>query len=227
MMRRVPWENLYWDGIDPELVGAVQLASTHDEETLEPSMKLMVEQIQKSVKERGFKVEEFWVTRMELDPDAAKDIAATTTTSSAAAASKDTKIPNSNNKPAASSLPQPSSSSSSALSAPPNDVTVAKAAADDAKTKINSGDQNSSNNQATDKSSSSASPPPAEALSAYRLDELVIFRLWHEDVFFGARASGKANPGEKNCDYYFHKSGVFVKCTDWTTTDEMFAMDEE
>jgi len=209
------WEGLYWDGFDPELVGAIALASANDEEGLEKSLKTMVELIQKSVKERGFKLEEFFVTRMELEPDVRKDVTATTSTASA-----DVKIPN----------------KSSSLAASSGDKVVATVDLNEVKkndknesssSTNNINNNNSSNNQSNDKSSASSTSAQVPPSNAYRPDELVIFRLWHEDVFSGARASGKANPGEKCCDYYFDKSGVFIKYTDWTTTDiTMFTSEE-
>lgn len=37
--------------------------------------------------------------------------------------------------------------------------------------------------------------------------KLIVARLWHKDVFLGARDSGTGNPGAKNRDFHYSSTG--------------------
>jgi hypothetical protein len=50
----------------------------------------------------------------------------------------------------------------------------------------------------------------------------LVFRLWHENVFVGARSSAVGNPGEKCRDLYFHiDTGKFIGMYTLEYTDEL------
>ena len=74
-------------------------------------------------------------------------------------------------------------------------------------------------------STSSASVPSSSQAPLVLPSDLLCIRIWHRDVFLGARDSGMGNPGERCMDYWFdQKTAQLLAKMKLDETDEL---DEE